>query len=85
MIPVLVALLLLTLAAGFWRVIHGPTRGDQLLATQLFSTLGAAILLLLAEHQSLPPLRDAALVLALLAALVSAALVQFLRIQQPHE
>lgn len=81
MIPVLVALLLLTLVAGFWRVIHGPTRGDRLLAIQLFSTVGTAAMLLLADSQSMPALRDAALILALLAAIVTAAMVQLLRLE----
>jgi multicomponent Na+:H+ antiporter subunit F len=59
--------LLLTLAAGFWRVHRGPTAADRMLAAQLFGTTSAAILLLLAEALSLPALRDVALVLALLA------------------
>jgi multicomponent Na+:H+ antiporter subunit F len=59
--------LLLTLAAGFWRVRHGPTAADRMLAAQLFGTTSAAILLLLAEALGLPALRDVALVLALLA------------------
>lgn len=58
--------LLLTLAAGFWRVRHGPTAADRILAAQLFGTTSAAILLLLAEALGLPALRDVALVLALL-------------------
>jgi multicomponent Na+:H+ antiporter subunit F len=59
--------LLLTLAAGFWRVHRGPTAADRMLAAQLFGTTSAAILLLLAEALGLPALRDVALVLALLA------------------
>lgn len=49
------------------------------MAVQLFGTIGTAALLILAQHGDMPPLRDVALVLALLAAMVSAALVQFLR------
>lgn len=75
----LAALLLLSVFAGMWRVLRGPTRADRLLAVQLFGTTGTAILLILAEHQNQPALRDAALVLALLAAVLSAALVQYLR------
>lgn len=72
--------LLLTILVGLWRVWRGPTRVDRLLAIQLFGTTGTALLLLLMAHwQNLPALRDAALVLAVLAAVVSAALVQFLR------
>lgn len=79
MIWLLVALLILTLVPGLWRVIHGPTRADRLLAIQLFGTAGTAALLMLAQSTGASALRDVALVLALLAAVVSAALVQFLR------
>jgi multicomponent Na+:H+ antiporter subunit F len=78
------ALLLLTLIIGLWRVLRGPGRVDRLLAVQLFGTSGAALLLVLAQWQSAPGLRDAALVLALLAAMISAALVQLLR-RSRHE
>lgn len=71
--------LLLSILAGLWRVLRGPTRADRLLAVQLFGTTGTALLLVLAEWQGQPALRDAALVLALLAAVVCAALVQYLR------
>lgn len=75
----LAALLLLTILAGLWRVLRGPSRGDRLVAAQLLGTAGTALLLLLAEGQAQPALRDAALVLALLAAVLSAAFVQYLR------
>jgi multicomponent Na+:H+ antiporter subunit F len=75
----LAALLLLTILAGMWRVLRGPTRADRLVAVQLLGTAGTALLLLLADGQAQPSLRDAALVLALLAAVLSAALVQYLR------
>lgn len=75
----LAAILLLTIFAGLWRVLRGPRRTDRLVAVQLFGTAGTALLLLLAEWQAMPALRDAALVLALLAAVLSAALVQYRR------
>jgi multicomponent Na+:H+ antiporter subunit F len=75
----LAGILLLTILAGLWRVLRGPSRADRLLAIQLFGTAGTALLLLLAEWQAMAALRDAALVLALLAAVLSAALVQYLR------
>lgn len=71
--------LLVSIFAGLWRVLHGPTRADRLLAVQLFGTTGTALLLVLAQWQDQSALRDAALVLALLAAVVCAALVQYLR------
>ncbi|NCT80981.1 portal protein [Pseudomonas stutzeri] len=81
---VFAALLLLTLLVGLWRVLLGPGRVDRLLAVQLFGTTGTALLLVLAQWQGAPALRDAALVLALLAAIVSAAMVQLLR-RSRHE
>tara|TARA_R110000824_G_scaffold401627_2_gene613196 strand:+ start:201 stop:446 length:246 start_codon:yes stop_codon:yes gene_type:complete len=75
----LACILLLSVAAGLWRVWRGPTHADRLMAVQLFGTSGAAILMLLAVSQDQPALLDAALVLALLAAVVCAALVQLLR------
>lgn len=78
------ALLLLTLIIGLWRVLLGPRRVDRLLAVQLFGTTGTALLLVLAQWQGASALRDAALVLALLAAMISAALVQLLR-RSRHE
>ncbi|MCF7201327.1 monovalent cation/H+ antiporter complex subunit F [Pseudomonas oligotrophica] len=72
-------LLLLTLLIGLVRVLRGPGRVDRLLVIQLFGTTGTAVLLVLAQQQGQPALRDVALLLALLAAMASAALVQLLR------
>jgi multicomponent Na+:H+ antiporter subunit F len=69
-------LLLLSLAAGLWRVRRGPTAADRMLVAQLFGTTAVAILLLLAEGLAIAALNDVALVLALLAAL---AVVAFTR------
>jgi len=73
------ALLLLTIIIGLGRVVLGPARVDRLLAVQLFGTTGTALLLVLAQWQQQPALRDVALLLGLLAAVASAALVQLLR------
>lgn len=72
-------LLLLTIVIGLGRVLLGPARVDRLLAVQLFGTSGTAVLLVLAQWQTEPALRDVALVLGLLAAVASVALVQLLR------
>ncbi|NKQ09117.1 monovalent cation/H+ antiporter complex subunit F [Pseudomonas sp. SST3] len=72
-------LLLLTIVVGLGRVVLGPDRVDRLLAIQLFGTAGTALLLVLAQWQGHPALRDVALLLGLLAAVASAALVQLLR------
>lgn len=81
----LAVVLLLSILAGLWRVFHGPTRADRLLAIQLFGTSGAAVLLVMAEVQAQPALLDAALILALLAAVVTAALVRFTREVSDHD
>lgn len=76
---ILAAILLLSVSIALWRVVNGPGRADRLLAVQLLGTGGAAIMLLLAHETGQPALLDAALILALLAAVLSAALVQYLR------
>jgi len=68
--------LLLTLVAGLWRVLRGPTPADRMLAAQLFGTTAVACLLLLAQALDQPPLRDVALVFALLAAVTAVAFVR---------
>ena len=67
--------LLLSLAAGMVRVVRGPTAADRMLAAQLGGTTGVAIFILLAQAAGMPALRDAALLLALLVALVVVAFV----------
>jgi multicomponent Na+:H+ antiporter subunit F len=66
-------LLLVTVVAGLWRVLRGPTDADRLLAPQLFGTTGVAALLVAADRLAAPALRDVALLLALLAVVTSAA------------
>lgn len=73
----LIALLLIaTLTAGLWRVLHGPTPADRMLAAQLFGTTAVASLLLLAQATDNQALRDVALVFALLAAVTVVAFVR---------
>jgi len=69
-------LLLLTLIAGLWRVLRGPTAADRMLAAQLFGSTAVACLLLLAQALGDPSLRDVALVFALLAAITAVAFVR---------
>lgn len=75
----LALVLLLSILAGLWRIFQGPTPADRLLAIQLFGTTGAALLMIFGEWLAQPALLDAALILALLAAIVTAALVRFTR------
>jgi multicomponent Na+:H+ antiporter subunit F len=67
--------LLVTLALGLIRIWRGPTVADRMLAAQLFGTTGVGLLLVLAELQRMPALRDVALVLALLAVMAVLAFV----------
>lgn len=60
--------LLANLAAGLLVVFRGRVEPVWMLGIQIFGTTGTAILLLLAELQDEPALRDVALVCALLAA-----------------
>lgn len=68
--------LLLTLVAGLWRILQGPSAADRMLAAQLFGTTAVAILLLLAQGMDKPALRDVALVFALLAVVTAVAFVR---------
>jgi multicomponent Na+:H+ antiporter subunit F len=72
----LAVFLLLNIGAGLLRIVRGPTPADCLLAAQLFGTTGVAILLLLAEVQAEPALRDVALAFVLLAVLSTVAFVK---------
>jgi len=63
----LATFLVATVIVGIIRVARGPTFADRLLVTQLFGTSGVAVLLLLAADPGLSPLRDVALIFALLA------------------
>jgi multicomponent Na+:H+ antiporter subunit F len=74
-LEVIAILLLVSLALGLLRIWRGPGVADRMLAAQLFGTTGVALLLVLAELQRLPALRDIALVLALLAVLAVLAFV----------
>ncbi len=69
-------ILLLTIVTGLYRVAKGPSAADRMLSAQLFGTTGVAMLLLLAQAYERPPLRDAALIFAMLAALIIAVFVK---------
>lgn len=69
-------ILLLTLVGGLVRALFGPTLQDRMLAVQLMGTGGVGLLLLLAAAVELPALLDAALVLALLAAVAAVAVTR---------
>jgi multicomponent Na+:H+ antiporter subunit F len=77
-------LLLVTLVLGLIRIWRGPTVADRMLAAQLFGTTGVGLLLVLAELQQMPALRDVALVLALLAVMAVLAFVARVWRQAPN-
>ncbi len=72
---ILASLLLFNVIAGLVRVLRGPTAPDRMLAAQLFSTTGVAVLILLARTMNMPSLLDVALIFALLAAVAVVAFV----------
>jgi multicomponent Na+:H+ antiporter subunit F len=68
--------LLLNIFGGLIRVYRGPAPADRMITAQLFGTTGVAILLLLSEGLQQPPLRNVALVFAVLAVLTMVAFVE---------
>lgn len=86
MLNLVAAFLLLTLLLGLVRIWIGPAPADRMLASQLFGTTGVALLLVLAEAQQIPALRDVALTLAILAVLATVAFVtRVVRLERPAE
>lgn len=69
----------LSLFIGLVRVFLGPMLADRILALQLTTTTGAALLLVLAVLNQHSAMLDVALVLALLSTLIAVALTQLLR------
>jgi multicomponent Na+:H+ antiporter subunit F len=67
--------ILLTVAAGLFRVLRGPGDADRMMAAQLLGTGGIASLLLIASATTVAGVADVALGLALLAAFASVAFV----------
>lgn len=66
-------LILITLLASLGRMVLGPTRADKLMVTQLFSTCGSAVLLVLSRAMKIDALVDVAILLVLLGAVAMAA------------
>ena len=64
---------LVVVALGLARLLRGPTEADRLMPVQLLGTGGMAVLALIAAATDTPAVVDVALVLALLAAFVTAA------------
>ncbi|AKO52588.1 multiple resistance and pH regulation protein F [Marinobacter psychrophilus] len=78
-LSVIVGLLVLALLVGLGRILLGPSSADRMLTSQLFSTAGVSILILLAIIQNQSALINVAFVLALLAPLT---LITFVRLRK---
>lgn len=76
---VLLTFILLTAGASLWRIYRAQNHGDRLLGIQLLGTTGIAALLIIGQLTQESVWRDVALVLALLAAAVTTAMVQLWR------
>lgn len=70
------AFLLVSVLVALARTVIGPTTRDRLMALLLVGTTGAAILAVLAEATGVRALRDVALAVVALAAIVVAVRVQ---------
>jgi multicomponent Na+:H+ antiporter subunit F len=67
--------LLLNVATGMLRAHLGPTSSDRMLSALLFGSTVVALLLVFAELDDKPALRQVALLFVLLAAIISVAFV----------
>jgi len=74
-----VVFLVLNVLASLVRVLRGPSDHDRLLALLLMGTTAAGVLAILAHLMQMAALRDAALALVALAALVVLARVRTVR------
>ncbi|MGY6588028.1 MAG: monovalent cation/H+ antiporter complex subunit F [Wenzhouxiangella sp.] len=66
-----IVFLLANLALGLWRIWRGPTTADRMLSALLFGATSVAVLILMAEWQAIPALRVVALLLVMLAAIIT--------------
>jgi len=75
MLSLFAVFLLINLAAGLVRAYRGPSPSDRMSAALLFGSTMVAVLLVLAELDRQPALRDVALLFVMLAAILSVAFV----------
>ncbi|MCG5529062.1 pH regulation protein F [Halorhodospira sp. 9621] len=71
LLPAIILFLLGNLIAGLWRIWRGPSDADRMLSALLFGSTSAAVLILLAEWQGVPALRIAALLVVMLATILT--------------
>ncbi|WP_058020545.1 monovalent cation/H+ antiporter complex subunit F [Pseudohongiella spirulinae] len=75
----LVIVLLLCAGSGLWRLGHASTTADRLAGIQMLASASIAVLIVLAHWSKIDAWRDVALILAILAAVITVALVRLLR------
>jgi multicomponent Na+:H+ antiporter subunit F len=75
----LLIILLLCAGSGLWRLGHASTTADRLAGIQMLASTSIAVLILFAHWSQTDAWRDVALILAILAAVITVALVQLLR------
>jgi multicomponent Na+:H+ antiporter subunit F len=75
-------LIVLTVAVGLARILHGSDDVERLMAVQLLGTGGIAALLLIAYATNVPGVEDVALGLALLAAFAIVAFINLIDADQ---
>ena len=71
LLPTIILFLLGNLIAGLWRVWRGPSDADRMLSALLFGSTSVAVLILLAEWLGVPALRIAALLVVMLATILT--------------
>lgn len=76
---ILLTCILLTAVVALWRIYTAESNGDRLLGIQLIGTTGIAALLVTAASTGNTVWLEVALVLALLAAAITTAMVQLWR------
>lgn len=81
----LLVILLLCAGSGLWRLGHASTTADRLAGIQMLASTSIAVLVLFAHWTQVDAWRDVALILAVLAAVITVALVQLLRNPQQQE
>ncbi|MFV3129318.1 monovalent cation/H+ antiporter complex subunit F [Niveispirillum sp. KHB5.9] len=76
-ITIALALLVLALCLSVYRVLRGPTRGDRIVAIDLFGVLAVALIALFAIWMDRAVFLDAAIALALVAFFGTVAYARF--------
>ena len=82
-ILVITVALLVGLLVGAYRLLSGPTAADRVVALDLCTLLGIGLMAIMAIRSDNPFLLDAAMILALVAFLITVALASLIRSERP--